>query len=238
MQDRRRLPRRPSPEERGYLRRLFGAAGPLAGELLDDEAALQLLEQVAWPTRVACPACGGVDYVELRSGKNARKRRRYCNPCRAQFSPTSATPLANEKASPSVVVLAAGLATQFRGSELSEEIERRAGVRARSAPRLALKVQELFEVAMLNDNGARGSSGRLMRAGRLAAAVLLVCMMGVASVWLARVASEPLYVAWMSGERQFELTTAREPGEDRGAWLERHSRAFAEAITAHPPSSR
>lgn len=63
--------------------------------LSDEDAAVELMAKLRWPSGAACPRCGGADPYRLKpkaqKGRPARRGLYKCKACKKQFSVTTGT---------------------------------------------------------------------------------------------------------------------------------------------------
>lgn len=249
----------PSPWERHYFRRLTETPELSLDASESDLLALDFLDQARWPSGVQCPRCDSANLVLLTRAEDARRRKRRCRDCQMQFTPTSGTILASEKASPSDLVFSLGLATQQANLQLRQSLSRALGVSSLAAGRLALKLEFIVaerardpkhaDLSELDpDRDAEDTLRRAMfsvdkrrRRRRLIAVIpwlASAALLAVSVVGAMTASDPPIESAWVhNGERRAAITERRQ-GESLADWHSRHIEVVAAFKNVFPPDSR
>lgn len=117
----------------------------------DEAAARQLLEQLRWNGRPACPRCGGDAPYKLNpkaSGKNPARQGLYkCRACKRQFSSTTGTIFESSHVPVSKWLLAIHLLSASKKGMSAHQLHRMLGVTYRAAWFMAMRLRH----AMVED---------------------------------------------------------------------------------------
>lgn len=102
---------------------------------VDEDKARELLEQMRWNGRPACPKCGGADPYKLtpKAGSSTRKGLRKCRACRQQFTVTVGTVFEDSHIPPSKWLQAIYLQCASKKGISAHQLHRMLGVTYRSA---------------------------------------------------------------------------------------------------------